>query len=101
MFDFKIIINTGVPDNAEVTPSVLQKCVLAVIKRDGGEVWVGRKKIREYKHSENALIKHTKVFAEERSKSRRIYKIIKGNKKLFIRAKKNFVEDQIGFDNVI
>lgn len=93
-----VIHNTNIPPGTKVTPCALMPKVLCCIEAGINKVFVGNKKVRTFRHAENALKKMTKI---NHSESVKATKILTKLNNPTISPKTAKEEENIGFDNVI
>lgn len=72
--ELTLIKNTGVPKGAAITPYAMMQKIFCVIEGEGARVFIGRKQIRQFIHSENAIKKMHKMFFTEQERVLRIHK---------------------------
>lgn len=86
MFEFSIIINTGIPKGAKVTPYAMMPKTFCVIEGEKAKVYQNRTVVRRYLHFENGIKKKNKLIAAEEKKAYKIFEGLTKNRELLIKG---------------
>lgn len=85
MFDFELIINTGVPKGATLTPYAMMPKIFCVIEGTGARVFYNRKLVKKFIYFENGIRRKNRVFEEEEKKAIRIFNALTKNGKILLK----------------
>jgi hypothetical protein len=85
--ELTIIKNTGVPKGTPITPYAMMPKIFCCIEGSGSRVFVNRKLIKKFIHSENGIKKMHRLFLNEEARIIKIFKKLTKDKPILLRTK--------------